>query len=125
MKYERRTEVLSCVLTDEEIRERGEEAARNQAERDRVEALRQSTQKEAKGAVEALEGEIRRLLGEVRAKSTSREVEVVDQRNEFEHMIETVRTDTGETVRRRAMTPDEMQTVLFPAAEERGEDAAV
>ncbi len=117
------TELLSCDLTPDEVRERGEEAARKAQERDTIEAERQSSQKSYKGRVESLEGQVRHLLSEVRSKSTRREIEVISEARHDAGMMETIRTDTGEIVRSRPLTANERQTSLFPAERaKKGED---
>ena len=120
------TELLSCDLTPDEVRERGEEAARKQEERDTQEALRQASQKTFKGTIESLEGSVRHLLKEVRSKSTRRDIEVIQEARHDAGMMETIRTDTGEIVRTRPLTANERQTSLFPPEPAmKGEDVHV
>ncbi|MHC4715312.1 MAG: hypothetical protein ACYTAN_18915 [Planctomycetota bacterium] len=60
-----RTENLRCELTDEEIRERADLAARKAHDRDQLEDARSTQNKAMKADVEDLEVEVRRLLGEI------------------------------------------------------------
>lgn len=120
----RRTESLSCTLTPDEIRERGERAATIQHERDVLESRRQASNKALKLEIDDADMDIRRLLGEVRTRCTDRLVEVIDRRNDDELTIETVRIDTGEVARSRPMTANERQVKLFPAGGESSEHAS-
>ena len=112
MPINRRHEELSCDLGNDEIRERGQEAARKQEARDHEERNRVSEQKLRKGNIDAYDAQIRHLLSEVRSKSTRRTVEVVDRANYETNIMETARLDTGELIRRRPLTVDEQQPNL-------------
>ena len=107
------TETLPCQLTNGEVMQRGQDAGRAQLERDIREGTRVDEQKQAKREIEVLEAKIHKLLTEARTRTEHREVEVVDREDLTNDVMDTVRIDTGETVRQRPLRPDERQTRLF------------
>lgn len=116
----KKTELLVCELNLDEIRERGEEAARIQNTRDLKDADQKAAAREAKGYVESLDAKIRNLLGEVRSKTTHRDVEVIEERDIDAEMMLSIRTDTGEVIRRRQLTESELTRPLPFAVNEPG-----
>ena len=123
MEEATRTEILPVPLTEAELLARGDEAARIQETRDRKDGERDAANKAAKAEIQGLEETLHHLLRQVRRKSEDREVEVLDRRNEDELTMEVVRTDTGEVIRSRPLTPEELQIKLFPAGEQEGASA--
>lgn len=110
---ELRTENLRCELTDDEIRERADGAALKAHERDRLEDARSVQNKAMKADIDDLDVWIRQLLGEVRTRSIYRDVEVTDSADFKSGTMRTLRLDTGEIVRERALTEEEKQGKLF------------
>ena len=108
-KFERK---LRVILTREEIEERADRAAHLLGERDAKEELAKAAQKHAKSEIEEIEAQMRRISGEVRDKSTYREIKC-ERRFDFESkkVIE-FRLDTDEEIERRDMTAEELQMGL-------------
>lgn len=115
-----RIEILPCPLNDDELRERADRAARKQAELESEEEQIALLKKASKERTERLGSEVRSLLREVRTRSEDRDVQVVDRVSDEGDLMETVRTDSGEIVRSRPLTPAEKQVVLFPGREHAG-----
>ena len=114
---ERRMMSLSVPLTDPEIRGYGRKAAELHAEVvDKTESL-SAFQKAAKAEIQEVARERNALLGKVREESEMRDVDVEVTWNFATNEVLTVRLDTGELVRSRAMTFDERQERLFEPPE--------
>lgn len=117
MDLERWTENLRCDLTDEEVRERADRAARSYKDAAQRADELQAHAKEERGAIATLNAEVGQLLRAVAERADYRTVDVRHHRNEAGGLMETVREDTGEIVRSRPFTPDERQIGLFPVEE--------
>lgn len=117
MNEERWTENLRCDLTDEEVRERADRAARSYKDAaERADEL-QAHSKEERGAIGKLNAEVGQLLRAVAERAEYRPTDVLLHRNEGQSTMDTIRADTGELVRSRPFTPDERQIGLFPVQE--------
>lgn len=66
-----------------------------------------------------------RLANAIETHQEVRQISCVEERNEDNGTIDTIRTDTGEVIDSRLMTPAERQRDLFPMPKdvEREEDA--
>ncbi len=101
------TRFLNVPLTQDEMRQRGEQLADIIKERDEL-ALEQKKERDAmKEAMETVEGRIRHLASVVNARVEERSVQVEIRYSTTLHMIEEVRTDTGEVVKTRTPTEDD------------------
>lgn len=111
-------ETLPVRLTKSELLERGNSLAlaREHYTRQRGEA--KAAAAVAKADLEEIEGEVDRLAGIVRAKAEPRPVETRVVRDYERGVVDTVRLDTGELVRTRAMTEQERQIRIFDDGEE-------
>ncbi len=69
------TKILPCVLGEEEVLQRGREAATLMAEKDEADEALAKAKRAHKASTETLEGRIRRLMREVRTRTTDRDVE--------------------------------------------------
>jgi hypothetical protein len=106
-------EKLPCSLSDDEVRQRGEELARRIRAREELDEARRENQKDYRDRLAELDLEIATLAREVRDRTAYREVGVVMHRNLATRTVEWVRRDTGEVVRQRPMTDDELQGQLW------------
>jgi hypothetical protein len=111
---EKFTESLRCELTEWEVADRAANMARSVFAREEAEIERELANKAAKEVIKALDARVSSLAREVRERAVYRLVDCVEQRNEIESMIETIRLDTSEIVRARPMTAEEKQLGLFP-----------
>ena len=111
------SESLMCSLSEPELAERADRAARLQYEADKITGEAKLTAKAAKERVEKIEAERRLLLSEVRTKQGYKPVECVSQADYVRGVLETIRTDTGEVLRSRKLTPEERQKKLFPGGD--------
>lgn len=106
-------EDLPCALNPDEVRRKGEELA--QARKQYIETSEAAKAAAAgfKDKLKALDKDIDELAEQIRSRRETRPVEVIERRDPELAMIETVRVDTGEVVRARAMTLNERQVHLF------------
>jgi hypothetical protein len=106
-------EHLPVKLTPDEVRERGRELALKVEERAREE----EDQKAAKGQMKSALDDMSRKIGElsriVRTGEEPRFVAVEHRLTENGTMVESVRVDTGETLRSRRASDSERQINLF------------
>lgn len=108
-----KTERLRCKLTDTEIRERGEQLAKQRKEIAEVEAAKKSAAENFKSQLIALIMAADDVTEEINTKSEVRDVEVTEEKNFTTKQAYTIRLDTGETVRTRPLTAQEMQRPFF------------
>ena len=106
-------ETLPVALAPEELQAKATIAARKMAEREQVLEERQTALAGFKERVSALDTEVRELMRHVREGAVDQEVRVEHTMDWKSNSVVTVRLDTGEEVRRRAMTPEERQGNLF------------
>ena len=116
-------EKLPCLLSEDELRQRGEELARMVGERDDLEAERAAASKEAKDTIGRLELRLAQLASEVRARTVYRDVTVHAVANFQTKALEWIRLDTGEVVRQRPLSFEELQ-LGFDFGERPGDEAA-
>jgi len=111
------TRFLNVPLTPDELRQRGEQLANLVKDRDEL-ALEQKKQKDGmKEDMEGVEGRIRHLALIINDRVEERSVQVELRYSTVLHLIEEVRTDTGEIVKTRQPTADDK---LRAAAEQQG-----
>lgn len=109
------SEVLDCVLTDDEQRDRGRQLADALAAVGAFESKQKNEKQIAKDALETLEGECARLAGIVRAGKEPRTIPVRVVHDDKRLMVDKIRLDTGEVFASRTMTEFEKQRALpFP-----------
>lgn len=113
MESKRFSESLVCHLTPEEVAERADRAARLQHDADELAAELARETKTYKGRISRATTEQHRLLEEVRTRQGYQPVECERQPDLLGGILRTVRLDTGEIVRTRALTPEERQKKLF------------
>lgn len=111
------SESLMCTLTEPELAERADRAARLQYDADKITSEAKLASKAAKDRVEKIEAERRLLLSEVRTKQGYKAVECIAKADYARGLLETVRLDTGEVIRSRKLTPEERQKKMFPGDE--------
>lgn len=117
VKTETFTHTLRIKLTPEEVAEKADHAARLIADRDEKEEAQKAAAKHAKGVIEAIDAEIRKLSNEVRSRSTYGPVECERRLDYRSRTLTEVRLDTGEELSRRKLTIAELQREL-PYAED-------
>lgn len=118
----RSVETLPCKLLPEEIQAKAQIAARRMAERDELEDQLTTVKSEFKSKIEAIDADVRETMRHVREGAVDRSVQVEQVMDWKASNVTTVRLDTGEIVRQRAMTPEERQTRLFDVDDDK--DAA-
>lgn len=106
-------ERLLCKLDDSEVNARANDLARTFAARDEAKAKHTAAVAERKAAVDLHESRCKELARIVTDRAEHRLVECVEQHAEDTHEVLTIRTDTGEVLRRRPMTAEERQPKLF------------
>lgn len=103
------TELLPVELLEHEVREKGEELARLIARHDAIKDAHKQAAKQQKEELEGVNLEIREIGEEVRTRKERRRVEVQERFYPEKGNVATVRMDTGEVVRTRAMSPAEKE----------------
>ena len=114
MREEVWTETLRCDLSEAEVRDRADQAARAFGEAAESEVELTAIGTEMRGQIKRLRAQVGELLRAVREAAEYRPVDCVERRNEGEANVEVVRVDTGEIVRSRPFTQDERQLGLLP-----------
>lgn len=99
-------------FTQEQLREFSEEMARKFGELSVKEDAKKQVASQFKADIEALLNECNALATKVRNKSEYQNVKVEIEKNFEAKRVRFIRTDTGEIIRERAMTADELQTTL-------------
>jgi len=112
---------LPCKLTDTELRERGGKLARLLQQADELQAELNAAKAEFKARYELLQKTASEIATEIRSGHAMRAVNCVDLEDFSEKTVKLIRSDTGEVVETRAMTPDELQRPIpFETDEEKG-----
>lgn len=117
MLGEKWTETLRCELTEPEVRDRADQAARAFGEAAESEDELTAIATEMRGQIKRLRAQVAELLRSVRERSEYRPVECAEAMNaggSEPARVDIVRTDTGEIVRSRQLTPDERQLGFLP-----------
>ena len=114
-------EVLRCDLNDQELLRYGQQCADAMRESAALAGQLASMSKEYRGKIDAKDGESSRLADCIRQKYEHRSVECEEAMNFTKKSVTVVRKDTGETIKTRAMTPEEEQelpigVIDFPGA---------
>jgi hypothetical protein len=104
---------LPCQLVRSELIERGEQLALLQGEIESVEAAKKEDNAMWNAKTKAARARMEKLGKEIREKQEIREVEVRETLHADIGKALTIRVDTGENIRERAMTEDEKQRSLF------------
>lgn len=105
-------EMLPCVLTTEERAARAQELATHVRKLDEEETAAKSAASAARDTIKEMEAELRRLARIVREGREEREVEIRSYRDLDEKLFLTIRLDTGERIRQRALSMEELQIPL-------------
>jgi septation ring formation regulator EzrA len=109
------TRYLPVKLTDEELLAKGNELARKLHEVTVEEEAQKQAKSAMKSRLEGLTNELHAIGSVVHTKTETRKVEVFARHDAERHVVETVRSDTGEVVETRLMTMEERNLKLFPA----------
>ena len=110
MKDEKKSTLsLPCALTQEEFDTKSHDLATVCQEITQKKVVAQGAARQAKEEIEVLEEYRHRLARVVKDRAEDRSVECVDRYDHSERMVRTVRLDSGETVKTRAMELHEYQ----------------
>lgn len=110
-----KTERLPVVLTDSELKEKGQLLAALEEERNQKEVEAKRVAKEFKDDLDELKGDIRRAALTINDGFELRPVEVFSRKNLDLKVREWVRKDTGEIFRTDPLTAEDLQGELFAA----------
>lgn len=105
-------EVLPVDLTSEQIAQRGQLLAACQVDIEKLKADKKDSAAEFKRKIEDLEAQAKKLSHAITAGTEEREVECDERLNLDEKIVEIVRRDTGEVVRKRRVEDEDLQPVL-------------
>jgi len=100
---------LQCILTQEEIREKGKLLAQAEADHEQTEVQFDSVKEEFKGKLASYRTKIKGLTGEINSGREYRNVEVYEDFNYERLKVEVYRQDTGEKIDDRNMTTAEIE----------------
>ena len=106
-------EKLPCKLDNTEVRLKGEELALARKEHHELADAAKASAARFKTSIKEVDERIDDLAEQVRTRQETRDVEIIDVKDMDRQMVDTIRTDTGEVVRSRAMTLNERQIHLF------------
>jgi hypothetical protein len=98
---------LPVPLTQEEVGQRGEQLADLIKERDDLTLTQKKEKDRMKSAMDGIDGRIRHLAKMVNERIEERSVSVEVRYNTSLHMIEEVRTDSGEVIKTRTPTEED------------------
>ena len=107
------TESFPIKLSHEELAKKGNVAAALDAEIESLEADKKSAVGSFKGRIDAKKSELRDTMRAIRTGEEWRPVDVVEEFDFRTNTCRVVRSDTGATVRTRALTLEERQADLF------------
>ena len=116
------TRRLPVRLEYDEIRLKGMRIATLEAEVEAIEEEKKAVTGDFKSKIDGRRTEISALSRQVNERQEYRQVEVIERKDWVERTVETVRTDTGEVVDSRPMSPSELQRPI-PFNQVRTEEA--
>lgn len=106
------TKLLPCKLTEIEKVTRGRELASKMEEREQVQLQAEEAKSAFKTRTQGIDAQIDELKRIVLDGTEKREIECFYHKDFENNSVLTVRTDTGEEVDSRRMTPEERQEML-------------
>jgi len=109
---------LPFDLTDDEVRERGQEQAKLLAEKADVEQRKKDTAKEFKDRIEGLDEQIGKLVDVIQTGRELRPVSCEWVADNARALMNLVRLDFGTVVQSRPMTDAEKQRAMFASVGE-------
>lgn len=105
-------ELLPCQLTEREKLSKGQELVARLGEKEELEERMKSAASAFKRQITVKDEESRKLSGEIRTGIEHRQIECRVIASFAQNSVETMRMDTGEVIRSRAMLPEERQGAL-------------
>ena len=106
------TQMLTCQLTEDEIRQRGQQLARVLDDISTERARQTSFKTEMKATIAGLESRSAALSSQIRRGEELRDVQVQPELDFGENVYRERRTDTDEIINERAIQEDERQEHL-------------
>lgn len=103
---------LPCILTADELLERGRTLSEMIKEKAEIEAEKARVVRSFGERLKEANGEIARLSQTVRNRSESRRVQCEETWLYSQKVVSVVRTDTGEEIERRPIMDRELQTTM-------------
>ena len=119
------TRTLSVQLSKQEIIERSNQQADLVKKIEDKDSEKSEVTKRLTSSIKELTRELQLIAQEVRAGQRWAEVEVARQKDIKRGVKETIRTDTGEIIETRALTPAEMQLDLIGGAPVSGKSVVI
>lgn len=109
------TEYLNCKLNDKELITKADAAAKSYAELGELEAKKKAASSQFAEDIKEKRSEIRKLTVEIATRSEIRPVKCTVVASWREKKMITTRLDTGERIRTRDLTKDELAMMAQPA----------
>jgi hypothetical protein len=106
------TKLLPCSLSTQELTEKRDELASVVVEYDKVEQRKKEDTSVLSEEMKRLRARSSQLSKQINSRTEERSVECLVQHDNVTCTVETIRTDTGEILEAREMTPAERQQVL-------------
>ena len=107
------TETLPCKLTDEELRQKGDDLASITQELDAEEGRQKDIKDQLKAKLSGLQSKQREISLTITRREEFREVKVLTQLLVNDQMVQKIRQDTGEIIEARPARDLEMQSTLI------------
>lgn len=108
-----KTEYLECSLTHQEIREAGQALASMNVELEELEFKKKELNTRLADQIKEIKGSIGMKSKIVSTGVERRPVQVLERQDFLKRLVQAIRLDTGEVIRERPMTSDELQLDLF------------
>jgi hypothetical protein len=105
-------ESLPCQLTSQEKLIKGEELVKRLEEKEELEDRKKTAADDFKSAIGVKEFDVKKLARQIGTGIEHREIECRELFHFARNLVETIRLDTGEVIRSRAMRPEERQAGL-------------
>lgn len=112
-ELKRDEEMLPCVLSPSEVRDRGMLLAQLLEELDEAQAALDLAKSKFKGVEAEIESRISETRSAIATKAEKRLVEVIVYADDEHDRVVTVREDTGEEIRKRPFTDSERNLDMF------------
>lgn len=120
---EKTTQYLRCKLTDDEVRAKADILVQTYGELEQVEQQKAAAAADFGAQIKTARERISELARAVRERAEYRNVECVLDFDFKAEAVLTIRADTGETVNKRPMLPEERQLRILPRTDDASGEA--
>ncbi len=111
-------EYLKCILTEPEIKDAGAMLAKTYSEITELEEQKKSQASDFKAKIDGATAQASILARKIQNGYEFRNIDCEEAWDYEDKVVEVMRLDTGEIIKTRAMTTDELQKKLFTPTED-------